>query len=505
MRTLYRASLVRTLSHPGEGEWILVDGRHVERVGAGAPPGSDRVVELPGTTIVPGFVDSHVHLTGTGTHHRHPELREVDDAAGLIAVLSQTAAAGEGPLLVHGWDETRWWDPTLPSIDDLDAVTDRPLAAARADGHLTLVNRLALDAAGLLRDEAEGVERDADGRPTGRVTREANIRVRVWVESHLHDNEIEELQLEAASIAVAHGVTSVHEMSLPELRGARDLQILLAHRHRLPVDVVPYVATTDVAMVIDLGLATIGGDLLIDGSVGARTAWLSEPYADASGCGVGYREDDELAAFFHEAHVAGLQVAVHAIGDAAIDQVLRVWERVYGGLDSRGRRHFRARRHRIEHFELVDPSAIERAAALGLAVSVQPSFDAEWGGAGGLYEIGLGRGRASRMNPFRSLLHRGLELGAGSDSPVTTIDPLAGVWAFELHHDPIQRLTREQAIRAFTVGSARLAHQEGKKGSLEPGAHADFAAYEADPFTHEAFDGVAPVLTVSLGREVFAR
>ena len=505
MRTLYRASLVRTLSHPGEGEWILVDGRHVERVGTGEPPGSDRAVDLPGTTIVPGFVDAHVHLTGTGTHHRHPELSEVPDAAGLLERLTGIAAAGEGPLLVHGWDETRWSDPTLPTIDQLDRVTDRPLAAARADGHITIVNRIALDAAGLLRDEADGVDRDVDGRPTGRVTREANIRLRVWFESHLDDREIEQLQLEAASLAVARGVTSVHEMSLPELRGTRDLQILLGHRRRLPVDVVPYVATTDVATVIDLGLGTIGGDLWVDGSVGARTAWLAEPYEDGSGSGAGYRQDDELAAFFHEAHVAGLQVAVHAIGDAAIDQVISVWERVYTALDSRARRHFRARRHRIEHFELVDGSLIERAAALGLAASVQPSFDAEWGGPGGLYERGLGLERAPRMNPFRSLLNRGLELGAGSDTPVTTIDPLRGVAAFEHHHNPAERLTREQAIRAFTIGSARLAHQEGKKGSLEPGSHADFAAYDTDPFTAQTLDGIAPVLTVSLGREVFAR
>jgi len=338
MRTLYRASLVRTLSHPGEGEWILVDGRHVERVGTGEPPGSDRAVDLPGTTIVPGFVDAHVHLTGTGTHHRHPELSAVDDAPGLLELLTGIAAAGEGPLLVHGWDETRWSDPTLPTIDQLDRVTDRPLAAARADGHITIVNRIALDAAGLLRDEADGVDRDADGRPTGRVTREANIRLRVWFESHLDDREIEQLQLEAASLAVARGVTSVHEMSLPELRGTRDLQILLGHRRRLPVDVVPYVATTDVATVINLGLGTIGGDLWVDGSVGARTAWLAEPYEDGSGSGAGYRQDDELAAFFHEAHVAGLQVAVHAIGDAAIDQVISVWERVYTALDSRALR-----------------------------------------------------------------------------------------------------------------------------------------------------------------------
>ncbi|MEW6059955.1 MAG: amidohydrolase family protein, partial [Actinomycetota bacterium] len=252
------------------------------------------------------------------------------------------------------------------------------------------------------------------------------------------------------------------------------------------------------------GLAGLGGDLPVDGSIGARTAWVSEPFEEGEGSGANYFADEDLLQLFSRGHLAGLQVGVHAIGDAAIEQVVRAWEHVYQSLDSRGRRHFRARRHRIEHFEMADPDIIERAAALGIAVSVQPTFDAEWGRPGGLYESALGRGRASWMNPFRSLLERGVQIGAGSDSPITTIDPMVGVAAFERHHEPSQRLSREEAIRAYTLGSARLAHLEEKKGALAPGMHADLAAYEVDPIDALSLDGVGPVLTVSLGREVFA-
>ncbi len=162
-------------------------------------------------------------------------------------------------------------------------------------------------------------------------------------------------------------------------RGLRDLEVLLEHRRRLPVDVVTYVVTTDISQAIELGSPRIGGDLPVDGSIGARTAWLLEPYADGSGTGTAYFDRDELAQFFHDGHLAGLQVGVHAIGDAAIEQVVSTWERVYLSLDSRGRRHFRARRHRVEHAEMVDADVLERVAMLGLAVSVQPSFDAAWG------------------------------------------------------------------------------------------------------------------------------
>jgi predicted amidohydrolase YtcJ len=480
---------------------VLVDGRHVQRAGSGEPPGADRVVDLPGTTIVPGFVDAHVHLTGTGIHHRAPEIRRTASSRELLDALRRVAAQRQGPILVHGWDETRWSSPEAPAIAELDGVTDRPLMAMRADGHVALANHAAIAAAAL--DEVDGVERDRDGAPTGRVCRRANAVLRAWIERHLDAREVEQLQLEAASLAVARGITCVHEMSLPEDRGPRDLEILLGHRARLPVDVVPYVGTTDVASVIGLGVSTIGGDVSIDGSVGARTAWLREPYADGSGTGTCYYAEDEVAEFFHAGHLAGLQVAVHAIGDAAVDRAIRAWERVYASLDSRARRHLRARRHRIEHFELVDPPLIERAAALGLAASVQPAFDAEWGHPGGLYELALGE-RAAAMNPFRSIVGRGIELGAGSDSPVTELDPLAGIAALQGHHDPTEAMSRDEAIRLFTVGSARLAHHDGKKGSIEPGAHADLVAWAGDPMEVPDLASLRPVLTVSLGREVFA-
>jgi predicted amidohydrolase YtcJ len=135
---------------------------------------------------------------------------------------------------------------------------------------------------------------------------------------------------------------------------------------------------------------------------------------------------------------------------------------------------------------------------------VQPSFDAEWGAPGGLYEQALGRRRTQGMNAFRDLLDRGLEVGAGSDTPITTVDPMAALAGFETHHDPAQRLSREEAVRICTTGSARLAHQEDKKGTLEPGKHADFAADDVDPLQAEALEGIRPGLTVSLGRDVYA-
>jgi hypothetical protein len=491
------------MTFPPEGEWVLVDERHVERLGAGDPPPADRTVDLPGTTIFPGFVDAHVHLSGTGTILAGLDLSGARSRDDLLARAREHAASASGPVIGQGLDETRWPDAELPTRAELDPISSESLLLIRADGYVSVVNSPTLRSANL--EGMDGVERDEAGEPTGRLRGEANARAQLWYFESLPDRVIQEAQLRAAGLAASRGVTCVHEMAIPDKRGRRDAEVLLGHADDLPVDLVTYVADRDMPWVVgDLGQQRIGGDLFLDGSIGARTAALSEPYADAAESGPLAYDDDELAEFLHNAHLAGLQTGLHVIGDSAIEQSLRVWERVYGSLGTRERRHFRARRHRLEHFEMASESQVERAGALGLAISVQPAFDALWGHPGGMYELRLGEERATRMNPFRTLVTRGLEVGAGSDTPVTPLDPMLAVWALQNHHDPAQRMSREEALRLCTVGAARMAHLE-KKGRLEPGAASDFAAFEADPLEVEDLRDLRPVLTVSRGREVYAR
>jgi predicted amidohydrolase YtcJ len=503
VKTLYRASRVRTLSRPAQGEWILIDGRHVERVGRGEPPGADRIVELPGTVVFPGFVDAHVHLTGTTLSMIGIPIERARSAEELLGFVAEEVSHAPTKVLAHGFDESTWEVRRFPTLAELDETFVMPVVLIRADGHLSLVNTAALRQAEAF--DVDGVERDDEGRPTGVVRREANGAVQRWFHQALTDHELRELQLQATGLAASRGVTFVHEMAIPSSHGRREVEVLLEHRQQLPADVVVYVADEDIPWILDMGLETIGGDLSLDGSIGARTAALTEPYADGGDAGTLNADDDRVAEFFHSAHTAGLQASVHAIGDAAIEQAIRAWERVYQSLDSRQRRHFRARRHRIEHVEMANEAMIERAAMLGLGLSVQPAFDAVWGQRGQLYEQRLGRARAATMNPFTTFVGRGLVVGGGSDSPITELDPMFGVWALENHHDPSERMTREEAVHMWTSGGAALAHQEEKKGRLAPGMHADFAVYEADPMDAEDPRDVRPILTVSRGREVFAR
>ena len=485
------------------GEWLMVDGRHVMRVGSGEPPSADRTVHLPGATIIPGFIDAHVHLTATGMAMDSEALTRVRSAAELLALARSLAAdPSDGILMLQGYDESRWEDRRLPTLEELDAVGQVALVLRRADGHIALANTAAIERSEI--SALPGCERTPDAGFTGRITGAADQKLWAWATSSMSDHVVQNHQLRAASLAASRGVTTVHEMAMPHWYGARDLSVFLGHREQLPVDTELIVASTDLHQAIDLGLGAVGGDLPSDGSIGARTAALETPYADGSGAGTVYMDDDILRAFFQEGHTAGLQVGIHAIGDRAIEQVLSTWETLYRALDSRERRHFRARRHRIEHFEMPSDQQIERAAILGLAISAQPTFDHVWGGPGGLYETAVGSERANGMNPFRTFLDRGLELGVGSDSPITPLDPMLTIASLQTHHDPAQRLTRAEAIAVHTVGSARLAHHEGKKGTLGAGMHADFAAFPTDPFLADDIESLRPELVISLGREVFA-
>ena len=213
MKTLYRVSQVHTLSRPAIGEWLLVDGRHVERVGVGEPPGADRTVELPGTVVLPGFVDAHVHLTGTTLSMIGIPIERARSADELLGLVAEEVSHGPAKVLAHGFDESTWEDARLPTLAQLDEYFGMPVVLIRADGHLSLANTAAIERAGAL--AVEGVDRDEEGNPTGVVRRDANGAVQRWFHEALTDHELRELQLQATALAAARGVTCVHEMASP--------------------------------------------------------------------------------------------------------------------------------------------------------------------------------------------------------------------------------------------------------------------------------------------------
>ncbi|MCI0346633.1 MAG: amidohydrolase family protein, partial [Chloroflexi bacterium] len=299
----------------------------------------------------------------------------------------------------------------------------------------------------------------------------------------------------AASAAARAGITTVHEMTGPvHGAGERGLDILLGQD--LPVEVVVYYATDDVGIPRGRGLRTIGGDINVDGALGSRTAALRRPYTDARGhLGHLYRDADDCAAFFEEATRSGLQAGVHCIGDAACEAAVR-------GLERAARRTslaaVRRLRHRLEHFEMASHDLFDRAARLGAGLSMQPAFDASWGGKERMYAARVGRRRAWSMNDFRTAPRSGCTVGFGSDSPVTPFDPLGGVRAAVQPANPTHAVPETAAFRAATIGAAALAREERIKGRLAAGYRADWVVWDGDP------SGRASVTATVVGGRIVA-
>ena len=458
----------------------IEDGRITAVVPAAdvAVLGADRVVDLGDVTLMPGFVDAHVHLTPTGLAQQGVDLRGVRSAAEIVTrVRAAAATAADGLIWGDGFDDCRFEVPGLPSPAELaDAARGRPVYLSRVDGHQGLGSLdLLLEAAAL---DAPGCERLPGGSPTGVVRGEANHRARRHALAMLPLATVVAAQDATIELAARHGIVCLHEMGGPDIAGRRDFELLLARAARLPLEVLCYWGDFDLDYALERKLGQIGGDLFLDGSMGSHTAALSAPYADQPDtCGRLYHDDAELTDLYIQATLAGVQVGVHAIGDVAIGQALRCARRAARMV---GPAAFAACRHRVEHAELLGADGADRMADLGLAASVQPGFDALWGEPDGMYARRLGARRAKSMNPLAELWRRGVPMGGSSDSLVTPLDPWFGVSAAVHHNRPNQRLGLPVALELFTFGGRILARQERSSGQLRPGLRADLTAFPGD-------------------------
>ena len=432
------------------------------------------IVDLDGAALLPGLIDTHVHLVRTGLRMLGPELPAVRTVTELMAAVAEAAAKSPpGPLLLFGGG-VRGLDRD-PTREDLDRVTAaRPTLLADPSGHVALANSVALAAIGDADDR--GVERGVDGRPTGLLVTWANKRARRHFHSTVTRERLEAGIELAAAAASARGVTTVHAMDGGDYLGDDDVPALLAAQSRIPLHLVIYPQVMDLELVSAWGLPRVGGCILLDGSYAERTAALREPYSGDGGLrGVLFHEDREIERFVAAADARGLQVTVHAQGDAAIEQILRAYEAALGSKPARDHRH------RIEHCGLPTSDQLERVARLGLGLGMQPVF----AGASPQLALLLGTERMRRRHRYRDIARLGIVVGGGSDADSSPIDPLAGIAALALL-DGDQRLDVYDALGLFTTNGAYLAFEERDRGAIRPGSAADFVVFDKDPLAIDA-------------------
>jgi predicted amidohydrolase YtcJ len=483
MKTLFHNGTIRT-NTSSIANWVTIQDGQIQALGSGVEHAeADRVIDLEGGALVPGFCDAHVHLPATGLYAGGMDFRGVHSADRILD--SFAAHALKGGAVMFGGNFEDPLDRPLTRTDLDRVVGDRPAMLARADMHSCIVSSALigqLDLSGI-----DGVDVDDSGRPTGYLREQAACGAWNWFDPSLPRDE----QIAAIRAAIRHaysrGVTSVHEMFVVEWRGWPSYDVFMDAIEGVALNVVTYLGTDEVDKVKSMGHSRIGGDYFLDGSFGSHTAWIKEPFSSpppegSPPNGIKYRNDEELYAFFMAAQRAGLQVGVHAIGDAAIEQAITTWERVAADV---GQSSVMQLGHRIEHFECASDDHIRRAKRLGLRASVQPAFDAFWGGDDGLYADRIGWDRARDMNRFGSMCEHDLSLAAGSDSTVTPLDPFLQMKALRAHHVEDQSVSGELALALHTVGGHHAAGQDDERGAIEPGALADLAWLDRDPVTTE--------------------
>jgi predicted amidohydrolase YtcJ len=479
--------------------------------------GSGALIDTRGGTVVPALTDAHAHLVGLGLSLVRVDLRNCSSPQA-CAERVQKALSSAPPgawIQGRGWDHTLFSDKQFPTRAVLDAVAaSAPIFVRRVDGHAAWVNSEALRRAKITKatpDPAGGlIVRDPSGEPSGiLVDRAMELIERVVPEPS--PAELEQAILRAQDLLTSQGLTSIHEMGIDT--PTVDAYLKLAKEGRLKLRVYAHWSGDPKTLeeAFRRGPLKAGPDdlfslrsikLYADGALGSRGAHLKAPYSDdPKRTGLVLSRPKDIEATARRALAAGFQVSTHAIGDAAIHDVLEAYARA--GVTP-------AARFRIEHAQIVDLADIPRFAELGVIASMQPTHatsDMPWA------EARVGHARIAGAYAWRRFLDAHVPLAFGSDFPVELSDPRLGLFAAITRTDtsgkppggwlPDQRLSAEEALAAFTRGAAYAAFEEAWRGELRPGQVADFTVFDGPLDTPEHILQRRVLMTVVAGRVVY--
>ncbi|MGC6328416.1 amidohydrolase [Rhizorhabdus sp. FW153] len=481
---------------------LLIDGQgRVSKLlqrGDKRPERLDFRLDAKGRTVIPGLIDAHGHVMGLGEAALSLDLSATKSLVEAQDALRRYAADRPTPLWIRGggWNQERWQLGRFPTAADIDAITPgRPVVLDRVDGHALLANSAAMTAAGITaatKDPPGGrIERDAKGQPTGVFVDAAQQLVMTAVPAML-PRERDAALVKAQDILLGYGITATADMGTsPDdwltMRRAGDagrLKVrIISYAGGIPA-LLAVAGTGPTPWLYDGRLRMVGVKLYDDGALGSRGAWLKAPYADAPGQkGLRFLEDAKLRNLMSRAAMDGFQTAVHAIGDAANEQVL-------GAIEELSDTYKGDRRWRIEHAQIVDPADLPRFARYGIIASMQPVHQTS---DHAMAEARLGPDRLGGAYAWKTMLDNKVPLAFGSDYPVESPNPFPALAAAVSREDPSgqppggwqpqQAISIAEAVRAFTTTAAYAGFAEDRIGSLTPGHFADFVILDRDIFT----------------------
>ena len=516
-------------------EAVAVSGSRIGTVGTNdqvlaGKTAKTEIIDLKGRVILPGFNDSHMHLTNYALTASKVDLRScenIDDLAGRIKDFIRQHKPEKGDwVLGWGWNHSNYSEGRMPNRDDLDKVAaENPLVIVRTCCHVSVANTRALQLAGLdqkaLSVEGGKVETGETGKPNG-ILKESAMQLVMDLIPPADKNTMKDLIKAAGHDFLSAGLTSVQTDDLYALGSEKLEELLDAYLELeadgslpLRVNLQPQLMSMEkLKTFLDLDKTTGWGSeyfrmgplkLFTDGSMGGRTALLSSPYSDdPENCGVPVLPREEFFELVSLGHQRGMQVACHAIGDAAINMVLDAYsnaQKLYPRPDPR---------FRVVHASLVNPEALKRFRELNVIADIQPSFIAS---DHDQIEKIFGSERAGWAYRWRDFIEAGIHLAGSSDCPVENYNPLEGIAAAITRQDlegrpeggwfPQQRLTLDEALKLYTTNSAYCTFEENLKGSITAGKLADLVVLAEDLYNVEPLEvSSIPVDMTVVGGEI---
>lgn len=483
---------------------ILVEKGIIKKIESPGIINCEKTYDFQGKTLLPGFIDSHMHLIPSCIDEYAINLEKAESVDEILQLIKEEREKNPETNMIIGSRLTEFSlkDNRLPTKEDLDRVAkDIPVFLSSIEFHTVTVNSYVLHQLNLPLS-LERIIRDKNNHPTGQMVNNASIIARKKMYEMFPENNLKNAFEKVYQGIIKNGITSVIAIEGGYLFHNKHVDFLVKNKLNYPIDIDILFSTTDVNKVKVLGLNKIGGDIFLDGSFRSRNAKISESYSDAPGeTGKLFFSREEIEDLIEICIKENLQISIHAVGNIGIKTLVDAYENVYKKYPKQDYRH------KIEHFELPDFEDISRAKELGLILTMHPSYENFFRGPGGMYDKRLGKERSLKTNPLRQVYDAGIRVAGGSDSHILPSNPLLGVHSAVNHPNPKSRITTFEALKMFTINGAYGNREEHLKGTIEEGKIADFVLLSDNPLKVDSKDlkDIIVEKTIKNGEIIFSK
>lgn len=471
-----------------KARWIGVKDGRISAISQenNYPSESKKIIDLKNKTVLPGFINSHMHSLATGINASSFDLFDAESINEVLEIIKEGCKNSPNSSLLYfeGLNVNRLKEKREPSVEELDSVSaEVPIFVRYFTGHGIVLNSEAMKRADIKLEDMNSEEAFSK------------------VQGIMSDDDIMKYMAKCGELCARTGTTTINSIIGGELPRDRDCKYWISEeleKRTLPVHVANFYQSKDPDNIKELGLCRIGGCICLDGTPAEWTAAFSKDYVDKPGNrGELYLSDTEVYKIVSRAHSLDMQCTFHAVGDRAIDQILNIYNRVIKEQGMKGLRH------RIEHCDLPSKRHLEMSAELGVVISVQPNILNMFGD----FLVGsLGEERLNNMGVLPEMIEYGIVLAGGTDTPITPLNPLWSIHAAVNNKAFHKRVSVTDAIKMFTINGAYAVHKERETGSIEIGKIADLVVLDQDPYKiPEKIEEINIEMTIVEGEIVYEK